>query len=146
MKRHPALVHLSREHHGALILARLLQKNAPAYRNLPGDTAEKVIYGLHFYEENLIIHFEKEEKILKLVAGINAPLDLLIEEIFLEHQKLHGLFKSLNNHPDIPAHLDELGKSLEMHIRKEERELFPLIENVCSEEVLISISKSLTSN
>ena len=109
MKRHPSLAPLSREHHGALILARLLQKDTPAYKGLPADTAGKAIYALNFYQEELIKHFEEEEKVLKLVTGVNAALDLLMETIFHEHEELHLLFQSINNHPDIATHLDKLG-------------------------------------
>lgn len=146
MKRHPALTPLSREHHGALILARLLQKNAPIYKGLPSDTDGKAEYALKFYSEDLIKHFEDEEKALKLVNGINSELDLLVETIFSEHQELHLLFQSINNHPDKAVHLDELGKKLETHIRKEERELFPLIQENCNEELMTAIDKSLSSH
>lgn len=146
MKRHPALAYLSREHHGALILARLLQNNAPAYKTLPSDTEGKAQYALKFYKDELIKHFEEEEKVLKLVTGINGALDLLVQTIFREHQELHALFKSINNHPNVTVHLDELGKALEIHIRKEERELFPLIEKTCSENLMTTIDKSLSSS
>jgi hemerythrin-like domain-containing protein len=146
MKRHPSLAHLSREHHGALILARLLQKSTPAYKGLPASTEGKAIYAIKFYKEELIKHFEEEEKVLKLVTGINAPLDLLVETVFREHKELHVLFKSTDNHSNITMHLDELGKALEIHIRKEERELFPLIQETCSEELMTAIDKSLSSH
>lgn len=146
MKRHPSLAPLSREHHGALILARLLQKDAPAYKGLPSDSAGKAVYALNFYKEELVKHFEEEEKILKLVTGVNAALDLMVETIFHEHQELHVLFKSINNHPRVTAHLDKLGKALEIHVRKEERELFPLIQETCSEDLMTTIDKSLSSH
>ena len=145
MKRHPSLAHLSREHHGALILARLLQKDAPPYKGLPVDADGKAAYALNFYNEELLKHFEEEEKVLKLVTGLNAGLDLLVETIFREHQEFHVLFKSIDDHSDTPAHLHELGKALEIHIRKEERELFPLIEESSSEDLMIAIDKSLSS-
>lgn len=146
MKRHPSLAHLSREHHGALILARLLQKDAPAYKDLPADTDGKAIYALKFYKEELIKHFEEEEKVLKLVTGINAALDLLVKTIFREHQELHESFKLISNHSGLTTHLDELGKELEIHIRKEERELFPLIQETCSEDLMTAIDTSLSSH
>lgn len=146
MKRHPALTPLSREHHGALILARLLQNNAPAYKGLPADTEGKANYAFKFYQENLIKHFEDEEKALKLVKGVNSVLDLLVEAIFSEHQELHLLFQSITNHADKAAHLDELGKKLETHVRKEERELFPLIQETCSDVLMTAIDQSLSSH
>ena len=145
MKRHPALAHLSRDHHGALILARLLQKDAPAYKGLPADAAGKTNYALQFYNDELVKHFTHEEKVFKLVAGIHSALDVLIRTIFDEHHDLHLLFKLIKEHPGIETHLDELGKALEMHIRKEERELFPLIQETCDEPMMMAIDKMLTS-
>ena len=78
--------------------------------------------------------------------GLNVKLDSLVETIFSEHRDLHVLFKSLNNHLVEIEYIDKLGKYLEIHIRKEERELFPLIQENCSEEMMGEIDKSLTSH
>lgn len=145
MKRHPSLAHLSREHHGALILARLLQHNAPAYKSLPTDTFGKAEYALAFYEKELVKHFEEEEKALALVIGNNEPLDVMVQTILNEHQSLHAQFESIRNNTNLQVHLDALGNALEIHIRKEERELFPLIEETSSEAVLAAIDKSLST-
>lgn len=126
-------------------MARLLQKNAPVYNGLPADTAGKAIYALKFYNSELIKHFEEEEKILYLATGINGPLIFLIQTILREHQELHAAFKLIPNHIDLSAHLDELGKALEIHIRKEERQLFPLIDQSCGEKLLAAIDASLSS-
>jgi len=145
MKRHPALAHLSREHHGALILARLLQNNAPAYKGLPTDTYGKAEYALNFYKKELVKHFEAEEKALTFVLGNNEAVDVMVQTIFSEHKALHILFEAIKNNAHLQAHLDTLGNTLEIHIRKEERELFPLIEETSSKEVLMAIDKSLSS-
>ena len=39
---------------------------------------------------------------------------------------------------NLQVHLDTLGNALEIHIRKEERELFPLIEETCNEAELLT--------
>ncbi|MEP6711656.1 MAG: hemerythrin domain-containing protein [Ferruginibacter sp.] len=144
MKRHPSLAHLSRDHHGALILARLLQKDAPAYKGLPADTEGKAAYAIKFYREELVKHFEDEEKVLKLVTGINATLDPMLAAIFKEHAALHESFKAIQLQSPGPEFLDGLGKALEKHIRTEERELFPLIQESCSEDLLKRIDQSLS--
>ena len=144
MKRHPALTPLSRDHHGALLLARLLQKNAPAYKGLPTDVEGKAAYALNFYTKELITHFEQEEKVLQLVTGVDGKLDLLIPIIIREHQDLHQLFKLIKSKKDTATNLDQLGKTLETHIRKEERELFPLIEKTCSDAVMTTIDTILS--
>ena len=144
MKRHPALIPLSREHHGALILARLLQKDAPVYKGLPTDIQGKAEYAYKFYQEELVKHFEDEERVLKLVTGVESNLDLMIKTIYSEHQELHKLFQSIDNHPDLTSHLDQIGKTLETHIRKEERELFPLMQETCNDDLMIKVDKSLS--
>lgn len=146
MKRHPSLTPLSREHHSALILARLLQKSTPPYKGLPADTEGKAEYAFNFYQHDLVKHFEEEEKVMRILKGKNPSLDLLMKMIFAEHQELHGLFQSINDHPDLISHLDTLGKTLETHVRKEERQLFPLIEQTCSEEIMAAIHKALSQS
>ena len=145
MKRHPALIPLSREHHGALILARLLQKDAPVYKGLPTDIQGKAEYAYKFYQEELVKHFEDEERVLKLVTGVESNLDLMIKTIYSEHQELHKLFQSIDKHPDLTSHLDQIGKTLETHVRKEERELFPLMQETFNEDLMIKVDKSLSS-
>jgi iron-sulfur cluster repair protein YtfE (RIC family) len=144
MKRHPSLAHLSRDHHGALLLARLLQRDAPPYKGLPTDLSGKAAYAIQFYKDELVKHFESEEIALKLVTGIDVQLDKLIAEICLEHQQLNLAFKSISQHTSLPDDLDALGKALELHVRKEERELFPLIENICSDVLMAAIDRSLS--
>ncbi len=145
MKRHQSLAHLSRDHHPALILAQLLKRHAPAYKGLPADTAGKLQYAEKFYQEELITHFAQEEKMMDILAGINQELDEKIKEIQAEHTHLHQLFTSVTKQEDPVTAMDELGTRLEKHIRKEERELFPLIENNCDEQMMIKIEKILTS-
>ena len=145
MKRHISLAPLSRDHHGALILARLLQKNAPAFKSLPLDIEGKASYALKFYNEELIGHFKDEEKILALVTGFNGKLDQKIQTIIREHRELHSLFQSITGHSNLAELLDSIGKELEIHIRKEERELFPMIQETCTVAQLKTIEASLSS-
>jgi iron-sulfur cluster repair protein YtfE (RIC family) len=143
MKRHPSLIPLSREHHGALLLARLLRKDAPLYKGLPSNAPDKADYALKFYQDEIIGHFAEEEKVISLVKGLNPELDLLIDEMEKEHVQLHELFRLINNNSDLSVHLDKLGRALEDHVRKEERQIFPMIQNSCSEELLNTIAESL---
>lgn len=144
MKRHHALAHLSRDHHAALILARLLQINAPAYKGLPSDLAGKAAYAVKFYKEELVTHFKIEEEALSLAMDIDENLDALIQVILHEHRELDKLFESISINAVQPLQLDSLGRFLESHIRKEERQLFPLMQEACSEELLETINNSLS--
>jgi iron-sulfur cluster repair protein YtfE (RIC family) len=136
MKRHESLAPLSREHHGALILAQLIKKGAPAYKGLPTDTDGKVNYAVNFYKHDLILHFSKEEAVFEKVKHADAAIEKLADEIMAEHDALKNRFLSLETAADKQTALDELGHLLEAHIRKEERVLFPLIQEHCSEELL----------
>jgi hemerythrin-like domain-containing protein len=136
MKRHEALAPLSREHHGALILAQLIKKGAPAYKGLPTDVEGKARYAAGFYENDLLLHFSKEEVMLEKVKHTDAAIAQLAEEIIAEHAELKNKFLALGTVADKAIALDELGHLLEAHIRKEERVLFPLIQEHCSEEQL----------
>ena len=139
MKRHEALAPLSREHHGALIMAQLLKRNAPAYKGMPTDLAGKVLYATQFYNTHLIAHFAAEEKVFEKLKGISSLLDDGIKEIIEEHILLRKLFTEIDVQEDLVSYLDVLGHSLDKHIRKEERELFPLIEKEADETMLSSI-------
>lgn len=146
MKRHTSLAPLSRQHHGALILAQLLKKGAPAYKGLPTDIDGKAAYAVQFYNNELLPHFETEEQvIIQKIKGIHTGLDLLSNEILEDHKALRILFNSISNHPDLATHLDYIGCTLEMHIRKEERAFFPLIQTRCSEGLLKEIAQALTA-
>lgn len=143
MKRHDSLIPLSREHHGALILARLIQNDAPPYKGLPTDPEGKAQYALNFYKEELIAHFIQEEKIAPLVKNIRPELDEMLKTMIEEHVLLHQLFAMISKTSDLPAHLDTLGKTLEKHVRTEEREIFPLIQECCTEEMLDQLAAVL---
>ena len=134
MKRYDSLAPLSRDHHPALILARLLRKDAPAYQGLPTQVNEKAVYAIQFYMGELCSHFEKEESLLKKLMHINQQVDLLIKEIFEEHKMLSKAFLELADQPNQEEMNDQLGKLLETHIRKEERILFPLLQEHFSDE------------
>lgn len=145
MKRHSSLAHLSREHHGALILAQLLKKGAPVYKGLPADLSGKADYAIRFYRDELTRHFEEEEQVvIKKIKGISADLDRLAGEVTAEHKDLRISIASIKNTNDLEMHLDQLGRALEQHIRKEEREFFPLIQELCSDELLSEIEQALS--
>ncbi len=139
MKRHEALAPLSREHHGALLLAQLLKKDAPAYKGLPTLPSDKLIYVVNFYKANLQTHFIKEEELLAKVKQYHPEIEKLSAEINNEHRQLTNLFNTLDKENNLIDSLDALGKALENHIRKEERVLFPLIQQYCPENVLNTV-------
>lgn len=134
MKRNEALIPLSREHHDALILARLIQKGAPIYKGLPTNIAGKTNYAMELFSTKLKNHFDVEEKMLDSINTKDVDLLTLFNEIKVEHVSLTHQFTTLINSNALEESLDKLGKDLEQHIRKEERILFELLQERCSEE------------
>ena len=145
MKRNPALYTLSHDHHQGLILAQQLKKGASQYKGMPSTLEDKKEYTLSFYETELVKHFRDEEIILfPAVKNKNDELDRKIAEIISEHRKMESLVKDLEKTKHLEDVLDELGKLLEKHIRKEERELFIEIEKILSDDELKIISEKVS--
>lgn len=142
MKRHEALAPLSRDHHEALILSQLLKKDAPFYKGLPISVEGKVNYATDFFENNLKEHFEKEEKVFTLVKSLH-PIEIgrLVSELTDEHHELAKLFSEIGAKENPIETMNRLGELLSSHIRKEERNLFPLLQEHCTEEILEKISQ-----
>lgn len=143
MKRHEALAPLSREHHGSLILAQLLKKGAPAFKGLPVDNKDKARYALEQFKQTIKKHFEKEETMLETAIDCHADIKRLATGIIEEHRQLTRLFLSMETTALLEDTMDKLGRTLEDHIRKEERELFPLLQQYCTETVLQQFYKML---
>jgi iron-sulfur cluster repair protein YtfE (RIC family) len=147
MKRHPALAPFSRDHHESLILAQLIKKGASRYQGMPETIEGKRNFAILFFNEHLAGHFSKEEKILFAASkGIDDETDRLISELTDEHREIESLVEKLKVNSEVMSNLDQLGYLLESHIRKEERILFPLLQEKMSEEQLARIEKLLVDS
>ena len=119
MKRHAALIPLSREHHDGLILARLLRQDAPPYPGLPDTPEAKLQYAREQWELHLLPHLEKEESLLApFVKQHFKDQEANLERMFRDHAKLREGMLTLNV---TIATQDAWGRLLEEHIRWEER-------------------------
>jgi len=131
MKRHSALINLSREHHAALILAQILKKDGPNFKDLPTDDEGKRNYTISFYKTDLAKHFQFEEEIL--FPFVNKQSDLLKEQtvqLISEHKKLKSLIQKLLTPGNVETLLDRIGMLLEKHIRFEERVYFQKVQEI----------------
>jgi iron-sulfur cluster repair protein YtfE (RIC family) len=137
MKRHPALIPLSQDHHKALLLAQLLKRNAPEYHGLPKDLIGKMNFAKEIYHTELEDHFRDEEQfVFPYIKGKNAELNNLISEILNEHIILKEKILSLLDNPNLVDQLDEIGNILGEHVRKEERILFEKAQTILSDDEL----------
>lgn len=139
MKRHEALIPLSREHHQNLILAQSLKSSVKDYKGMPTTPEEKAKMALNEFNNGIRKHFDNEEVILKSLEHY-PELSSITEEILSEHTALTKMFLALDNEYVTDEQLDLLGRSLYDHIRKEDRVLFPLIESLCTSEEFQKIS------
>lgn len=125
MKRSPALQPLSREHHTALTLAKACERAAQSRdEKLVGETCQRAIRA---FSDELEPHFQIEEQSL-LPLLRSAETQTLVQRTMADHQQLRALLDDLRRN-DSKA-LDRFGKCLSAHVRFEEREFFPAVENL----------------
>ena len=129
--RHPSLVLLSHDHHHGLALALRCRKQGLGQIKPMGAEGlrDRAREFLEFYRANLVAHFKAEEEVLfplmrEQVAGCAAMLDQLVQD----HEQLRRAMPQLESGTGLAKLIFDLGDLLERHIRKEERELFPLFE------------------
>ena len=145
MKRHESLRPLSRDHHHGLVQARKLSLAETDRESLTAAAAHFIL----FWERELERHFQEEEEVLlPMVAKYLAADADKISATLRQHAEIRKFVTALNAAPqtdydtNLPA---QLGAALREHIRFEENELFPLIEQRVPEEVLRQMSRQLTS-
>ena len=126
MKRHEALKQLSRDHHFGLLLCWKLKEGLK--KAVSVERMSKYI-GL-FYLQNLKPHFAEEEETIFKVLGEEDPL---IKEAISQHRTFQ---KMIEDGFDTPDQIDTFRALLELHIRTEERQIFPEIEKQATEEQL----------
>jgi iron-sulfur cluster repair protein YtfE (RIC family) len=135
MKRHETIVPLSHDHYHALLMAQAVKKNFIKTDLGLSSVEDKLKYVINAYNTELIPHFNHEENILfPLANGKNDELDKLISEILEEHDRIHEAIAKIKS-GDLEQNLDDFGFLLEAHVRKEERILFPKIEEVLGDDL-----------
>ena len=149
MKRHPALVPLSHDHHDGLLLAVKLQQGPRALLRLwSHDPFWQAEYVVRFFEEHLISHFVAEEQFLFPAASRHLKEHMaLIERLLAEHKEMRAL-REFFRHPEekkLECNLTHFGKLLEDHIHAEERELFPLCERLIPEAEWRALNEQLNT-
>jgi hemerythrin-like domain-containing protein len=129
IKRHPAIVSFSKDHHfGLLLVWKIRQGLNNAVQ------AERISnYVLFFFRSDLEKHFKDEEQLLfcKLPAE-----DALRKQAEADHQHIYKLIAAIEESKNDTKLLSQLADALENHIRFEERELFNHLQNTFSEEEL----------
>lgn len=126
INRNESLKNLSRDHHFGLLFCWKLRSGLKK-----SDPARIKKYADHFYQKHLKEHFKVEEKYIFPLLGEES---MVVETALGDHKKLRGLFESRESSVEL---LGELEKTLERHIRFEERVLFKELQLKIPEERLI---------
>lgn len=131
MVRHPTLIQLSHDHHHGLALALRCRKQALGRLKPMGSQGlkERAEEFTAFFGKNLERHFDAEETVLfPFMRASIAEAAPLIDELLREHEQLRAFSSKLAAENGLSKTLFDAGDLLERHIRREERELFPLFE------------------
>lgn len=146
MKRHPALISLSHDHHHGLVAAHRLARAAET-----PDAPARVAAVLEFvagFRRDTLPHFHEEEQgafsLLARYAGPEQPLLVRAQEDHVELQALTTrLARDLESGCAETDLMRSIAERLQTHIRLEERELFPLLEQVAPADELRALADLL---
>lgn len=133
--RHDALVPLSHDHHHTLAQAKKLREGTQLKD--VGERRELANDFVNFYFGRAVRHFHEEEELFfaPLVDEPRAK-DLVIRAV-TDHLRLHALVRSLKRQLSKgeadQRSLSEISTLLAEHVRFEEKELFPLVEELVPE-------------
>jgi iron-sulfur cluster repair protein YtfE (RIC family) len=137
MKRHPALQQLSRDHHHALVVAQRLKRADES----TGEDAKAAF--LKYWKADGRDHFREEEEILlPALARFTDSDQPIVKRVLVDHVRIRRLASELEARAELDK-LRALGGELEQHVRREERELFPLIEQTIPERELVQLAQQL---
>lgn len=130
--RHPSLILLSHDHHHGLALALRCRKQALGRVKPLGSEGlqERAKEVKEFFAQNLVRHFRAEEEILfPIICSCAQEGGEIVEDLIREHKQIRRGVEGLEEETTLAKSLFDLGDLLERHIRREERELFPIFEN-----------------
>lgn len=136
IKRNPALVEFSRDHHYGLLLVWKIRQGQRAAIN-PARIGDYVSF---FYQEDLRHHFADEEAYLfPLLSGHDAQR----RRAEREHAEIRSLAGSIREEPFNTDWLSQFAQLLEADIRFEERELFNQLQLTIGNDRLLELLKEI---
>jgi hemerythrin-like domain-containing protein len=140
MLRDPNLIPLSHQHQHALALCVRIERASPV-----GDAdldAWQSEVALQFRNE-IAVHFAAEEQVVFSAAVRFKELAGLVGDLLAEHVQLRALFARAQERKLSSAELLALAQRLSTHIRKEERQLFEMLQQLLPAEQLNELGTRL---
>jgi iron-sulfur cluster repair protein YtfE (RIC family) len=137
MKRHEAIVSLSRDHHTALLFCWKLRQGI----SKEIEPARMQAYVAYFWETHLQPHFLEEEQLI-----FPACDPELAGKALQDHHSIRDQVKHVSTSGKVdPVELAKLADTVDEHVRFEERTLFPNMQKVLAEDLLLGIGKQLAA-
>lgn len=139
MRRSAALVSLSRDHHQALAVALKLRR-----ATAESAAADRAAF-LAYWSGHGRRHFRQEEELLfPAFAGHGDPHHPLVLQALGDHAAIRCAADAVAADADAaPDALHALGVQLADHVRLEERQVFPLIEDAMPAPDLAALAAAL---
>jgi hypothetical protein len=138
LKRSPELQPLSRDHHQTLYVALRLRRASEK------DVCEAARAFLDFWGQHGQLHFRAEEEVLLpgfWRGGGDSRADS-VTRVLADHVEIRARAESIGSKPTL-RELHDLGELLNAHVRFEEDELFPLIEQTLDGGQLAALGREL---
>ncbi len=147
MKRHPALVPLSRQHHDGLALGVMIERGQ-RHRAGPAGPAELERLreqALDLWQLEFRGHFGVEEQVV-FPAARQAGEPGLVDTLVAEHEAIRLQFEALERAPagELGPLLDQLRTALVSHIRTEERVLFQAMQAAMDQPQLEALERAVS--
>lgn len=134
MKRNEHIKPLSRDHHFGLLFCWKIRQGL--LHKISSERISK--YAAHFWAGELHRHFQAEEAILFIERN-----DPYCQRAINEHREIEQLIENIRNTPADTRLLELLATRVDDHIRFEERELFPHLEQKLTAGQLTIIGAAL---
>ncbi len=136
IKRNENILKLSKEHHFSLLFCWKIRQGLKA-----GIDSSRIIKYVQYFKTHFLLpHFNEEE--IYLFSLLN---DKHVQKAIEQHKEIKYLLGELldNDKDTAKQQLEKLANLVDEHVRYEERELFPHIEDSLTGEQLEAIGKKL---
>lgn len=138
LHRDPALIPLSHDHHHGLVAAVRLKQGRSAFLDEP-DVLESIA---RLWRDELMEHFRQEEEVL-FSREWPANVAELVAQALVDHMQMRSIVAAAQRGEEYEELGRRFGELLETHIRLEERLIFPAMQDLLSDQELLTVGREL---
>lgn len=131
---------LSRQHQHALALCVRIERASPIEDS---ELTQWQVEMVQHFETEIKIHFAAEEQIVFPAARNVDELNLLVDELLVEHDFLRACFAKAECKQMAGDDISDFARKLSEHIRKEERQLFERLQQLLAAEEMNRMGREL---